>query len=310
MALSLNYDKNKYGHVFNIQQFSIHDGPGIRTLVFLKGCPLQCSWCSNPESQKPQPELGYNSNKCLGTNKCIRCIEVCITGAITNGTENKITIDRAVCTNCLLCVDACPSGALNVYGNLMSIDQVLKEVEKDSIFYTRSGGGISLSGGEPLSQPDFAIGLLKEAKRRRMNTAMETCGYTDWAILNEACQYLNLIIFDIKSMDSKKHKRYTHVSNELILENFNKLCNKYPDLPKLVRTPVIPGFNDNETDIQAILDFIKDKPNVKYELLPYHRLGTPKYEYIGRDYPLGDIKIDDEKMNSLKELVEKTFAKE
>lgn len=307
MVLNLNYDKNKYGNVFNIQLFSVHDGPGIRTLVFLKGCPLKCSWCSNPESQKPQPELGYNSNKCLGTNKCIRCIEVCTTGAITRGAENKVIIDRDLCTNCMLCVDVCPSKALNIYGNLMSIDQVLKQVEKDSIFYARSGGGISLSGGEPLFQPEFAISLLKEAKRRRMNTAIETCGYTDWKNLDEACQYLNLLIFDIKSMDSEKHKMFTTVPNDLILNNFTKICEKYPELPKLVRTPIIPGFNDNEEDVKAIIEFIKDKPNVKYEPLPYHRLGSPKYEYIGRDYPLGEIKLDENKMDTIRSLVKNNF---
>ncbi|MFZ5945699.1 MAG: (2S)-3-sulfopropanediol dehydratase activating enzyme [Bacillota bacterium] len=308
MSLNLNYDKSKYGYVFNIQQFSIHDGPGIRTLVFLKGCPLQCRWCSNPESQKHLPELGFNSNKCLGANKCIRCIEVCTAGAITTGSDNKIKVERELCTNCMLCVDACPSKALNVYGELKSIDQVLKIVEKDSVFYARSGGGISLSGGEPLVQPQFAVGLLKEAKRRRIDTAMETCGYTDWQSLDEACQYLNLLIFDIKSMDPSKHKEFTNASNELILENFKKVCEKYPNLPKLVRTPVIPGFNDNEADIKAILEFLKDKPNVKYELLPYHRLGTPKYEYIGQEYSLGDTRLDEEKMSSLKELVKNTLV--
>lgn len=304
MALSLEYDKSKYGNVFNIQQYSIHDGPGIRTLVFLKGCPLHCQWCSNPESQKPQAELAYNSNKCLGTNKCIRCIEVCTTGAITTGPDNKIAIDRDLCTNCMNCVDICPSKALNVYGNMMSIDEVLKRVEKDSVFYTRSGGGISLSGGEPLFQPEFAIGLLKEAKRRRLDTAMETCGYTNWENLDAACQYLNLLIFDIKSMNSEKHKEYTGVPNELILENFQKVCEKYPNLSKLVRTPIIPGFNDTEEDVKAVIEFLKDKPNVKYELLPYHRLGTPKYEYIDKEYPLGEAKLDEEKMKELNKLVE------
>ncbi|MEL7566302.1 MAG: glycyl-radical enzyme activating protein [Dehalobacterium sp.] len=304
MTLNLNYDKTKYGYVFNIQQYSVHDGPGIRTLVFFKGCPLQCGWCSNPESQILRPQIAYNGNKCLGTNKCVRCIEVCTMGAITGGIDNKIAIDRNLCTNCFHCAEVCPAKALNVYGELKSVDQILKEVEKDSAFYARSGGGITLSGGEPLFQPQFAVELLKEAKCRRMDTAMETCGYTDWGNLDPACQYLNLLIFDIKCMDSKKHKEHTNANNELILDNFKKVCEKYPDLPKLVRTPVIPGFNDHEADIKAILEFIKDKPNVKYELLPYHRLGTPKYEYIGRDYLLGDVKLDEEKMNLLKELVE------
>lgn len=302
-------DKNKQGYIFNIQLFSVHDGPGIRTLVFLKGCPLRCKWCSNPESQKPLPELGYNSNKCIGVEKCTKCLDICPEGAISKGANDKIIIDRDLCTNCMLCADVCPSKALNIYGQLKSIKQVLNEVEKDSIFYARSGGGISLSGGEPLSQPEFAIELLKEAKNRRMNTAIETCGYTDWKNLEAACQYLNLLIYDIKCMDLEKHKKYTKANNELILENFEKVCDKYPDLPKLVRTPVIPGFNDNEDDIKEIIQFIKNKPNVEYELLSYHKLGTPKYEYLGRDYPLNDAKLDEEKMNSLRKLVKNTFVK-
>jgi len=302
-------DKNKQGYIFNIQLFSVHDGPGIRTLVFLKGCPLRCKWCSNPESQKPLPELGYNSNKCIGVEKCTKCLDICPEGAISKGANDKIIIDRDLCTNCMLCADVCPSKALNIYGQLKSIKQVLNEVEKDSIFYARSGGGISLSGGEPLSQPEFAIELLKEAKNRRMNTAIETCGYTDWKNLEAACQYLNLLIYDIKCMDLEKHKKYTQANNELILENFEKVCDKYPDLPKLVRTPVIPGFNDNEDDIKEIIQFIKNKPNVEYELLSYHKLGTPKYEYLGRDYPLNDAKLDEEKMNSLRKLVKNTFVK-
>jgi len=303
MVVSLKYEKQKYGYVFNIQQFSVHDGPGIRTLVFLKGCPLKCIWCSNPESQYHQPELAYNSNKCIGTNKCIRCIEICTSGAIKTTADNKIIIDRDLCSNCLQCVESCPPNALNVYGKLMSIDEVLKVVEKDSVFYSRSGGGISLSGGEPLFQPEFAIALLKEAKRRRMNTTIETCGYTNWSDLESACQYLSLIIFDIKCLNSDKHKKFTGVSNKIILNNFKKLCDNHPDLPKLVRTPVIPNFNDTEEDINAIIGFIKDKPNVTYELLPYHRLGQPKYEPIGSEYLLGDIKLDEEKMDTLKNLV-------
>lgn len=298
---------NNYGYVFNIQHFSVHDGPGIRTLVFLKGCPLQCRWCSNPESQICHPELAYNKDRCIGPSECNMCVGACNQNIIKGKQDNKIDIDRERCNKCFKCVDACPSKALNVYGKMMSVGEVLDIVEKDTAFYSRSDGGLTVSGGEPLLQAGFAVELLKEARQRRVNTAIETSGYTHWANLKIACEYLNTILFDIKCMDSKKHKKFTGVANDVILENFRRLCQEYPNLRKLVRTPVIPGFNDSEEDIIAIIDFIKGKANVDYELLPYHRLGQPKYEYLGREYPMGDVKLDEEKVKALKELVSLYF---
>ncbi len=297
-------DKNKYGNVFNIQHYSVHDGPGIRTIVFLKGCPLRCQWCSNPESQLMQPELGYNPSKCIGIDKCLRCAEVCLYGAIKQDQEEheKITIDRELCKECLLCTDACPSKALEVFGKQTSIEEIIQAVEKDSAFYARSGGGLTFSGGEPLMQAEFITEVLKLARRRRINTTIETCGYADWAQFAKVCQHLNSLIMDIKCIDAEKHKEFTNVSNDLILENFEKVCMEFPNLPILVRTPVVPGFNDSEEDIQAIVDFLKGRPNVRYELLPYHRLGQQKYNYLGKEYPLVEAKLDDEKFNRLKEI--------
>lgn len=296
-------DKSKYGYIFNIQRYSVHDGPGIRTIVFLKGCPLSCQWCANPESQALQPELAYNENKCIGTEQCQYCFKACTKGAIKEK-ANKIVIDREACINCGDCAEVCPAKALHMYGSIKSVKEVLDMVEQDGSFYTRSGGGITLSGGEPTLQSDFATGLLKEAKRRRINTAIETCGYADWGKMNELIQFVDTVLFDIKSMDSAKHKQYTGVSNEVILDNFKKLCEQYPKKNILVRTPIIPGFNDTETDVLAIVNFIKGYPNVQYELLGYHRLGEPKYSYIDKEYLLNGVApLQEEHIAALKKLV-------
>jgi pyruvate formate lyase activating enzyme len=237
------------------------------------------------------------------------CIEVCVAGAIKKDNENRIIIDRELCNDCLDCANVCPSKALNTFGNLMSVDQILKVVEEESIFHSRSGGGITLSGGEPFMQAEFSIALLKEAKKRRIDTAMETSGYTVWGNMEQACTHLNTILFDIKSLNDEKHTIFTGVSNKLIIENFEKVCAGFPDLSILVRTPIVPGFNDTEEDLFAIVDFVKGRPNVSYEPLAYHRFGQPKYGYLGRKYPLTEIKADEGKVNALKENALKRFLK-
>ena len=293
--------------VFNIQRYSVHDGPGIRTVVFLSGCPLRCRWCSNPESQNLKPQLAFNRNKCLTFDQCIRCIEVCTAGAICEDSENKAQISWDICTNCCLCADVCPPTALRVYGEEKTITDVVNTVEQDSAFYTRSGGGLTLSGGEPMHQPQFATAILKEARRRRIHTAMETCGYCAIEDLMAACEYLNFVLYDLKVMDSKVHKAVTGVSNKQILQNLKTVRDAFPGLPILVRTPVIPGANDNLGSIRAILDFITDFKNTSYEMLPYHRMGTPKYEYIGSSYPMGDAKLDDAVMEELNALLNEKY---
>jgi pyruvate formate lyase activating enzyme len=291
------------GIVFNIQKYSLHDGSGIRTLVFLKGCPLRCRCCSNPESQSPQPELVYNSSKCLTLAKCTMCLEVCEPAALVAVDGALVHVDRDRCDGCLECAHTCPAGALNVYGEVRTVDEVLTAVEEDGVFYSRSGGGMTLSGGEPMFQPEFAVALLREARFRRINTAMETCGHCHWEALEEACRNLDSLLFDIKSLDPDKHRAFTGVSNERILANFARIGESFPELPVVVRTPVIPGFNDKEQDIAAIVEFLEERPAVSYELLPYHRMGTPKYAYLGREYPLGDAVLDDEVMARLNRLL-------
>jgi pyruvate formate lyase activating enzyme len=290
------------GVVFNIQRYSLHDGPGIRTIVFLKGCPLRCRWCSNPESHRFEPELAYNEDKCIGTGECSLCIEECPSGAIQDHGHGFVRIDRGLCRECFGCAEACPSQALSVFGKPMMVDDVLAAVESDGIFYGRSGGGMTLSGGEPLAQARFTCELLKEAKSRRINTSMETCGFGEWKELEQACLHLDGILYDIKCIDTTRHKEFTGAPNKKILDNFLLLCDRFPGLPKRVRTPVIPGFNDREEDIEAVCHFIRDKPNCEYELLAYHRLGRPKYRYLGKDCVLTDVIPDNERMTTLEKL--------
>lgn len=289
------------GIVFNIQKYSVHDGPGIRTVVFLKGCPLVCQWCSNPESQAFTPELAYNRNKCITVSECLRCGEICSVGALTRGHDDKIDVNWQTCNDCLACTDVCPAGALITYGEERDVKSVIDEVEQDATFYARSGGGLTLGGGEPLAQPEFALALLQEAKRRYIKTAIETCGHVSQSVILEACKYINTIMFDIKSMDAEKHRQFTGQDNVRILENFKAVCESYPKLPIRVRTPIIPGFNDTEEDIQAIVDCIEGM-NVEYEVLPYHRLGTQKYLNTGREYMLGDVSLDNDHFLKLRDI--------
>ena len=294
-------DKLKKGIVFNIQKFSVHDGPGIRTIIFLKGCSLRCDWCSNPESQWSTKQLAYNPNKCLTEKACKHCRDVCPHQALSVGDDGKMVWDASECDQCLICADVCPTHALNVYGYEISVDDALKRVEEDEAFYSRSGGGVTLSGGEPLVQADFSLALLREARKRRIDTCIETCGSVPWEILEQAGRYLNSVYYDIKSMDKTQHTKYVGASNELILDNLVKLKQTYPDLLVRVRTPVIAGFNDSKGAIGDIVDFIRDMPNIDYELLAYHRMGSPKYGYLGWEYPLEGVKnLPDEKFDELR----------
>lgn len=296
-------DKKTSGVVFNIQKYSVHDGPGIRTVVFLKGCPLRCLWCSNPESQSPEPELAYNREKCLTLDCCVRCVEVCTTGALGRDEENRVKVDRRLCDGCLSCADACPSRALNFYGRDMSVAEVVSAVEEDGIFYTRSGGGMTLSGGEPMHQPEFATEILKEARKRRINTAMETCGYCSGDRLEAACRYVDTLLYDIKVIDSEKHREFTGVTNELIIENLKRIRAAFKDLAIRVRTPVIPGVNDSEAEIGRILALVRTLPGAGFELLPYHRMGKPKYEYLGGAFPMGERVLDEKVFHALERFV-------
>lgn len=293
-------DAKVTGTIFNVQKFSVHDGAGIRTLVFFKGCPLRCRWCSNPESQLFTPERAFNPSRCLSADVCGRCSHACPTGAmsVVNGINYY---DRSKCTACGACVKACPTGAQSFYGYKASVEDILAQVEEDDVFYARSHGGITLSGGEALAQPEFALALLREARHHRISTTIETCGHYPTKVLAEACTLLDQLIFDIKSLDAEKHKKFTGRDNTQILKNITYVFEHFPNLPILIRTPVVPGFNDTEEEIMAIRRMIPFRPNIKYEALTYHRMGQPKYGYIGRPYLLEGVVADEKFMKELNE---------
>lgn len=299
-------DNKKTGIIFSVQKYSVHDGPGIRTIVFLKGCPLKCKWCSNPESQAYTPELAYNSNKCLGTDKCVRCLEIGTDGAISKDDDDgKIIYDRKRSAG-VDYADACPSGAFNTYGEEQSVKEVLSRVQKDEMFYARSGGGMTLSGGEPFAQAEFAFSLLREARTRRIKTAVETCGVAKWESIEPCLQYLNYIMFDVKSMNDEKHIAFTGRSHTLPLDNLRKIREAEPYKDIRVRTPIIPGFNDTVEDVQAIIKFLESLPGapVQYETLEYHRMGQPKYEYLGREYEIPETVLEEGLYAEIKALVD------
>lgn len=292
--------------VFNIQKFSVHDGPGIRTLVFFKGCPLKCRWCSNPESQSPVPEFAWNSTRCL---HCGECVNRCSSGALSMNDQGSPVVDRNVCRPTARCVCelCCPGGAIKIYGQKKSTDQILRVCQQDEMFYSRSGGGLTIGGGEPMFQPEAAIELLSAAKGRRIHTAMETCGHVRREDLLEACRYLDCLYFDIKSMDDEKHLAQTGVRTALIHANLEAVRQHYPDLAIRVRTPVIPGFNDTEDDIRAITRYVRRLGVPAYELLPYHRYGEQKYLMLGRNVAMGQENLDSAHFEQLRRVMEEEW---
>ena len=293
---TINYGAK--GIVFDIQRFSIHDGPGIRTIIFLKGCPLRCRWCSNPESQKMKPELMYRSDQCI---RCGSCFKVCKVGAIN--LDKEYIVDRDKCTSCGECVLVCPSSALLMKGKTMTVEEVIKEARKDSIQYYRSDGGITLSGGEALVQSEFAKELFKACKAQGWHTAVETEGYTNEEVIRDVMPYVDLVMLDIKSVDPKKHVEFTGVDNKTILRNA-KIIQEITNT--VIRIPVIPEFNASREEITDIIKFVKTLPNVKkVHLLPYHRYGENKYKLLNREYEMKDTKeLSDDYKSELKQIVE------
>src|SRR5512136_1931118 len=280
------------GIVLNIQHFSTHDGPGMRTNVFLKGCSLRCKWCSNPESIHPKPELAYNLGKCIGKDQCGFCLKECPESAIFNvDSDVKVRINWDLCTNCGKCVPVCPPQALYLFGQEMTVAQVLDEVEQDSSFYRESGGGITLSGGECQLQADFAAGLLSGAHQRGINTAIETAFNVPWSFVEKVLPHVDVVLHDIKLTDPERHKKWCGADNTRIRANLKRAYETFSDKKFIARTPLIPGVNDDEEHIRATLAFIKPYKNViDYELLPYHRFGESKYEFLGQVYQLSDFK--------------------
>ncbi len=265
------------GRIFDIQRFSIHDGPGIRTTVFLKGCPLHCTWCHNPESISPKLSLSYLRDRCIG---CGQCFGVCPEKALVKSGEGKATVDRPRCTNCGLCAAVCDAKALEAVGRDTTVEQVLDVVLRDRDYYAASDGGMTLSGGEPLFQPEFAGALLAAAKSKGVHTAVETSGYAEWPVLERVAPSVDLFLYDCKESDPKLHEGFTGKTNELIRSNLRALHKAGANI--LLRCPMIPKYNARKEHLDGIAALARELPNLKgVELLPYHRLGLPKINRFG-----------------------------
>lgn len=279
--------------VLSIQRFSVHDGKGIRTTIFLKGCPLRCLWCANPESQLSKKELMVDAKTCIN---CGSCIKVCKIGALEylNGMVN---IHREKCVTCGSCTKVCPVNALKIAGKEMGYEEILEIIKRDKEFYDNSGGGITVSGGEPTLYPDFLKFVALECEKNKIHRALETCGFFNWNALNGIIGMYNLIFFDIKIVNLKKHIKLTGQSNDIIINNLQKLSNKYSKkLEIIIRYPLIPGYNDGWEDIEALANLIKKiDNNLPLQVLPYHRLGISKYDQTGRNYQLIEVKPPDSK---------------
>jgi pyruvate formate lyase activating enzyme len=272
------------GTVFDIRKFSIHDGPGIRTTVFFKGCPLRCGWCHNPESQARARELVYRANRCI---RCGACEAACAQHAISSAGDGVIT-DAEACTLCGACVEACYAEAREIVGRDVAPAQVMAEIERDLPFYDESGGGATFSGGEPLLQPDFLLALLRACREKEIHTALDTCGFAGWETLDMVREYVDLFLYDLKLMDAARHRRFTGVSNELILRNLGKLSARGHEI--VLRVPVIPGINDDEENIRGLGACAAALPGLnRVDLLPYHRIGAEKYQRLNQVYSLPEV---------------------
>lgn len=273
------------GRVLRIEKLSTFDGAGLRTVVFLKGCPLRCQWCSTPESHETRTDFGLNKEKCT---RCFSCLEACPEKAISYDIKReRFLTDMEKCTDCRACITACPTDARIAWGYTATVDEIYNEVAKDSLFYYHSGGGVTLSGGEPLMQKQFVKELLETCVMQGIDTAVETCGHVLWENIKAILPFVDTLFFDLKQMDDAAHKAITGVGNRLILENLKKIdAEKYPK-SIIIRVPVIPTLNDQDENIEAIGRFCLGLKKVKeIHLLPYHRLGMETYTRMGKPYAL------------------------
>ncbi len=272
------------GIVFNIMRFTVNDGPGIRTTVFLKGCPLHCLWCHNPEAISPQPELFIRADLCI---RCGACLEACPHAAVRREDDMFVTA-REVCRRCGCCVEACWSGARELVGREMTTEEVLEEVSRDTVFYDESRGGVTFSGGEPLLQHEFLASVLQGCRDRGIHTAVDTSGYAAPTVLDAVAEVADLFLYDFKLFDEERHRRFTGVSNRLILENLRRLTARKSSV--IVRVPLIPGINDDDENIRAIGEFVASLGGIsEIDVLPYHETGLAKYGRLGRVYALREV---------------------
>jgi pyruvate formate lyase activating enzyme len=284
------------GTVFDIQRFSVHDGPGIRTLVFLKGCSLKCEWCANPESQAFTPELLFDPARCIA---CENCLILCTHGAVYKQGE-RILFEKERCIGCGACTEKCYAEARVLKGRKMTVEAVVAEVLKDEAFYSDSGGGVTLSGGEPLDQPGFSEGILRACKSLALHTAVETAGHVPWSSFERIIPFTDLFLFDIKHTDPNKLKEFTKGDAARILQNLKKLVTRAKQI--IVRTPVIPGFNDSPEEIQKIARLVKSLGIKELHMLPYHRYGQSKYRLMGRKYVFqGPQQVEADRMLALQD---------
>ena len=288
------------GCITEIQKFSVHDGPGIRTLVFLKGCPLNCLWCQNPETKCPDSEMRYDAGKCIGCNVCI---EECPQKAISLKGKKLLT-DKKLCNVCGKCAEKCYAGAREIVGKMYSVSEVFDVVAKDKVFYKNSGGGITLSGGEPLLQWQFSTALLKKCKENNINTAVETCGFAKWENFEKVLKFTDFLLYDIKVIDPGIHKEYTGQSNELIISNLKKASKVNSKI--IIRFPLIPNVNDDEDNLKATAKLAKKVSAIELHLLPYHEVGISKYKTLDIKYLLKNTAIpSNEEVNRVKAILEK-----
>lgn len=272
------------GIVFDIQRYSLEDGPGIRTSVFLKGCPLKCVWCSNPESRILKPELAYFSSNC---KKCGSCLKSCNLQAITI-TDSGIIIDRSRCNLCEACVEACINNALKMIGKEMSVEEIIREIVRDKPFYDDSYGGLTLTGGEPGYQAQFAMDILRASKYEGIHTAIETCGYVRWSNLKKLLNHTDLVLFDVKIIAYELSKKYIGCGSNVILENLKRIDSIGKTI--YIRFPFIPGFTDSPENLKAITELVKCLNNVvEINILPFHQYGKHKYKSLGYNYTLNSL---------------------
>lgn len=273
------------GIVFDVKRYAVHDGPGIRTTIFLKGCPLRCLWCHNPESWDRAPEPSLRASRC---RSCGRCVEFCPQKAVACQ-DNVAVTDPEKCVVCGQCLDVCASGAREIVGREVDVPEVIAEIERDVIFYDESGGGVTISGGEPLIQNEFTAALAAEFRHRHLHTALDTTCYAPWSILESLLADVDLFLCDLKHMDSAAHERLTGVPNDLILENIHRLAQRSKAL--ILRVPVIPGLNDSEKNLAALGEFARDLDGVdRLDLLPYNEVMQAKVARLAKPYELWQAK--------------------